>query len=155
MAGKEARTIPAVTWVHGEKKQATFHTPTLISSLVSRGQATFSFHFLTKQVIEREERLSWESCQIESLILRVWGLELISSFPGQPGFHPNLTVPFHPYLGVHFGIELNLIVQLHSIGILAAEETMKLRRCGILRVGTLGEGVDSWEARPSDGRAIT
>lgn len=54
-----------------EKEQAIPHTPTLISSLVSRGQATFSFHFLTKQVIERPERLSWESCQIESLIHRM------------------------------------------------------------------------------------
>lgn len=43
--------------------------PTLISSLVSRGQATFSFHFLTKQVMERPERLSWESYHMESLIL--------------------------------------------------------------------------------------
>lgn len=36
---------------------------TLMSSLVSRGQATFSFHFLTKHVTERPERLSWESCR--------------------------------------------------------------------------------------------
>lgn len=54
-----------------EKEQAIPHTPTLMSSLVSRGQATFSFHFLTKQVMERPERLSWESCQIDSLIVRI------------------------------------------------------------------------------------
>ena len=42
--------------------------------------------------------------------------------------HPVLTVPPHPYLAVHLGIELNLIVKLHSIRILAAEETILLKR---------------------------
>lgn len=56
------------------------HTLTLISSLVSRGQATFSFHFLTKQVIERPERLSWESCQTDSLVLRS-GFRIDPQFP--------------------------------------------------------------------------
>lgn len=60
--GKEPREILRSnlgTWVHstGERAAAS-RTPTLISSLVSRGQATFSFHFLTKQVMERPERLS-------------------------------------------------------------------------------------------------
>lgn len=32
-------------------------------SLVMRGQATFSFHFLIKHVMERSERFSRESCQ--------------------------------------------------------------------------------------------
>lgn len=38
-------------------------THTLMFSLVMRGQATFSFHFLIKQVMERSERFSRESCQ--------------------------------------------------------------------------------------------
>lgn len=38
-------------------------TRTLMFSLVMRGQATFSFHFLIKHVIERSERFSRESCQ--------------------------------------------------------------------------------------------
>jgi len=36
---------------------------TLMFSLVMRGQATFSFHFLIKHVMERSERFSRESCQ--------------------------------------------------------------------------------------------
>ena len=36
-------------------------TRTLMFSLVMRGQATFSFHFLIKHVMERSERFSRES----------------------------------------------------------------------------------------------
>lgn len=50
--------------------------------------------------------------------------------PRQPS-HPNLTVPRHPYLGVDLGIEFNLIVHLHSVGILAAEETKQLKRLSV------------------------
>lgn len=35
----------------------------MMFSLVIRGQATFSFHFLIKHVMERSERFSRESCQ--------------------------------------------------------------------------------------------
>lgn len=75
-------------------------------------------------------------------------------FPKQP-FHPDLTVLSHPYLGVHLSIELNLIVQLHSIRILAAEETMQLRKCGRLSMGALGERKGSWKPGPPERRAIT
>lgn len=74
-------------------------------------------------------------------------------FPRQPS-HPDLTVPPHPYLGVHFGIELNLIIQLHSICILAAEEEMQLR-CRRQSVGELGEGKVFPEARSFRGGCIT
>lgn len=75
-------------------------------------------------------------------------------FSKQP-FHPDLTVPPHNYLGVHLSIEFNLIVQLHSIGILAAEETMELRKCGRLSMWALREGKDSWKPGPSERKAIT
>lgn len=43
--------------------EAPSTTHTLMFSLVMRGQATFSFHFLIKHVMERSERFSRESCQ--------------------------------------------------------------------------------------------
>lgn len=70
--------------------------------------------------------------------------------PRQPS-HPNLTVPRHPYLGVHLGIELNLIVHLHSVGILAAEETKQLKRLSVggnEEEGKVPRKPDSTNGRP-------
>lgn len=47
----------------GDSTRAPGTTHTLMFSLVMRGQATFSFHFLIKHVMERSERFSRESCQ--------------------------------------------------------------------------------------------
>lgn len=69
--------------------------------------------------------------------------------------HPDLTVPPHSYLGVHLSIEFYLIVQLHSVGILAAEETRELRKCGRPSMGALGEGKGSRKPGPSERRAVT
>lgn len=71
-------------------------------------------------------------------------------YPKQP-FHPDLTVPSDPYLGVHLSIELNLIVQLHSVGILAAKETMQLRKweMGQAEHGCIRRKGRFLEARPS------
>lgn len=44
------------------RTEASGTTHTLMFSLVMRGQATFSFHFLIKHVMERSERFSLESC---------------------------------------------------------------------------------------------
>lgn len=72
--------------------------------------------------------------------------------PRQPS-HPDLTVPAHPYLGVHLGVKLNLVVQLYSIGILAAAETKPAEEAEWR--GALREGKGSQKARLHQGEAIT